>query len=100
MSTNAALATADPRVPAEFEEDSLKEFWRELVRFSVDARLKLDGHELLPAWYVYSQLTDEDAKSARVSITEQPEGGVDAIHIETGKRVVLVQSKLHASLSA
>lgn len=85
--------------PPDFKkEPELKALWRQLVSFSREWRLtNLQWHELLPAWYVFSQLTEEDIGAARSSISTAPDGGVDAVHV--GDSIVtLAQSKVRGSL--
>ena len=54
--------------------------------------------ELLAAWWVFSQLTDEDIRAARESLTKPPDGGVDAVRVDDAARTVyLVQTKLRAT---
>ena len=85
--------------PPKWRDEELENLWSELLAFSRDWGLtNLHWHELLPAWYVFSQLTDEDVHAARRAITTPPDGGVDAIHVGR-KSVTLLQSKIRASLS-
>ena len=92
------MATRRAGGPPEWREEELTNLWTELLAFQHDwGFTNLAWHELLPAWYVYSQLTEEDQRAARRSIATAPDGGVDAVHVGD-KTVTLVQSKLRGSL--
>lgn len=70
--------------------------------FSKDLGLQhLTVDNRLAAWWVYSQLTDEDADGALRSLTRPADGGVDAVVIDGGRKVAyLVQCKLHTNYAA
>jgi hypothetical protein len=79
---------------ADFENEVTKHFPREAGLSNIER------HDLLAAWYVFAQLTDENAPAAKASLTKPPDAGVDAVLIgSTGEPVHLVQSKLRSSAS-
>ena len=52
------MATARAAGPPEWREEVLSNLWTELLAFQHDwGFTNLAWHELLPAWYVFSQLT-------------------------------------------
>jgi hypothetical protein len=79
---------------ADFENEVKRHFPRE-------AELQhLEPHDLLAAWFVHAQLTNEDVVATRASLTKPPDAGVDAIHIDRDDEAVhLVQSKLRTRAS-
>jgi hypothetical protein len=79
---------------SDFENEVLRHFPREA------GLTNIERHDLLAAWYVFAQLTEEDANKAKESLTKPPDAGVDAVLVgSNGEPVHLVQSKLRTSAS-
>jgi hypothetical protein len=71
---------------------------REITKtFAVEWGLgHIHPRELLALWWVFSQLTDEDIAAAKASLTQPPDGGVDAVYVSHETRTVhLLQAKFH-----
>jgi hypothetical protein len=92
---DGAKRTAEAWVSyADFENEVTKHFPREAGLSNIER------HDLLAAWYVFAQLTDEDAAAAKAALTKPPDAGVDAVLVgPTGDPVHLVQSKLRSKAS-
>lgn len=65
-----------------------------------DTGIRASREDLLAAWWVYSQLSEESVADTRGALTSGKDGGIDAVYTDGSRRVVvLVQAKLRRSFA-